>query len=68
MISILCQFCKKNGLALGIFRQFLCKNFCVNFQKKLVQILYKFQLIWTKIEGADMFEVKYFKMSILYFL
>ena len=25
----------------------------------------KFQLIWTKIEGADMFGVKYLKMSIL---
>ena len=30
-----------------------------------VVIWCKFQLIWTKIEGADTFGVKYLKMSIL---
>ena len=44
-----------------------------NFQKSLlnfdplygVVIWCKFQLIWTKIEGADTFGVKYLKISIL---
>ena len=44
-----------------------------NFQKSLlnfaplhgVVIWCKFQLMWTKIEGADTFGVKYLKMSIL---
>ena len=41
-----------------------------NFQKAFVPlygvvIWCKFQLIWTKIEGADTFGVKYLKMSIL---
>ena len=68
----------KNGLNLGILRPYFLKkwhkitNF-QNFQKSLlnfgtlydVVMWYKFQLIWTKIECADTFGVRYLKMSIL---
>ena len=67
-----------NHFNLGIFRPFFVQkwhkiaNF-QNFQKNLlnfgalygVVIWCKFQLIWTKIEGADTFGVKYLIMLIL---
>ena len=38
-------------------------NYICNLEEKKKQS--KFQLIWTKIEGADTFGLKYLKMSIL---
>ena len=72
-LAILCHFCTKNGLNLGILRPFFVQkwhkitNF-QNFQKSLFNFVHlygvviwcKFQLIRTKIEGADRFGVKYY--------
>ena len=68
----------KNDLKMPKLRPFFVQkwhkidNF-QNLQESLLNFVYhygvviwcKFQLIWTKIEGADTFGVKYLKMSIL---
>ena len=70
--------CTKNYQKMPKLGPFFVKNWhkianFKNVQKRLlnfvplydVVIWCKFQLIWTKIEGADTFGVKYLKMSIL---
>ena len=77
-LTILCHFSTKNDLKMPKLRQFFVQKWheiaiLQNFQKNLlnfgplygVVILCKFQLIWTKFEGADTFGVKYLKISIL---
>ena len=68
----------KNGLKMLKLRKFFIQNWkaIANFQNSLKSLLNfntlhgvviwcKSRLIWTQIEGADMFGAKYLKTSIL---
>ena len=76
--TIICHYCMKNDLRWLNVGHFSCKSgikspMFKNFKKSFLNFVHhycvviwcKFQLIWTKVQGADTFGVIYLKMSIL---
>ena len=77
-MAILCHFSSKNDLKMTEFRPFFMQKWhkittfqifvkrLLNFVLHGVVILCKFELIRTKIKGANMFGAEYFRMFIVW--